>query len=213
MASSSESDADVVWRRREQPRPKEELERGYWATPPRKRKEQSDEQPAPKVSGKQCLVRSCIIPVRQNARHVKHYHMPDFVEVVDVGTGSKCVEFLKLMCTLLGLVSLHELVKLVSDKKLQSDVPMAMSPKDKEVINCVAKTLNEVGMRETCIKKIEQCCQLIHWSSVVRLVNYMTENQRFAFLLNFQQRKLSKKSERRTSSLPVILFCDMYPPI
>ena len=184
MASSSESERDVVWKRREQPR-KEEEDREFWATPPRKRKEETEER-STKQPAKQCLVSSCSIPVKNNARHTKHYHMPSFVEeTIDRKIVKKWMEFLRLICTLLGLTTLENLVELVNRKSLHSKITIAMSPRDKDVMNCVAKELQEDVINDTCLKQISKKCQLTHWSVVVRIVNYMTSEQRFALFAKF----------------------------
>ena len=188
MATSSESEGDMVWKRKGKGRVEisEEEPKEFWATPPRKRKEDPEVRPPPKTNAKKCLVRSCNLPVRYNARHIKYYHMPSFVdEAVDDSLVQKWVEFLHYLCKLLGLRSLNEMVNFVNSYKLHNEVPLDVSPRDKDTINSVAKVLGEKGMRDVCLRNISQKCQLVHWSIVVRMVDYLTEEHQSLLFAKF----------------------------
>lgn len=186
MASSSESDVEVGWRRKKEERQEDDPRGEFWATPPKKRKVEPDGQPVSKSAAKACIIRSCSRPVKANARHIKYFHMPSFMdEPIDENTASKCIAFLTLICTLLGLQTLSQLVDKVKQKKLFASFLIEISQKDRDLVNCLANELKGPEVQGFVFHGVTHVSHLVHWSVLGRLVDYLSPDQQFALFSQF----------------------------
>ena len=177
--TSSESESDAVWKRKSAPTRQEVPESSYWASPPKTKRQKTDQAPRSRGKAKACLIADCGFQVANLHKHLKFQHMPAFLsrEMNDKELEA-CVAHVERLVLLLDLANIEALLGFVRAHKLYHVDPVEMTPIDLKNMNLLGEKFGEEKATDMQLRKIDKKSQLIHWTVVIRITAKLSNEQR-----------------------------------